>query len=57
MKLHILYYKFVFNVCTNNDTRIATFAIKKKKFPIGIKPSWVWVLCNSTYIFNASNAH
>jgi len=30
MKLRILYYNFFFNVCTNNDTRIATFVIKKK---------------------------
>jgi hypothetical protein len=30
MKLRILYYNFFFNVCTNNDTRIATFVTKKK---------------------------
>jgi len=30
MKLRILYYNFFFNVSTNNDTRIATFVIKKK---------------------------
>ncbi len=30
MKLHILYYKISFYVCTNNDTRIVTFVIEKK---------------------------
>ncbi len=30
MKLHILYFKIFFYVCTSNDTRIATFVIKKK---------------------------
>jgi hypothetical protein len=30
MKLHILYYKISFYVCTNNDTRIETFVIEKK---------------------------
>ncbi len=29
MKLHILYYKFLFYVCTSNETRIATFVIEK----------------------------